>query len=276
MFQLEIAKTPPGSLLQEIAKIPRSPLLHPASLSLSLSKNSANDSKSAGPPPVKMPSPSPPPGSTLFKQGTRAPVGGTRAPAEKVAIPTTVGPYNSKSSQQSRNSLATPPLRPISSPNIDSPDDAIQEMLVAKLENFYQVVNPGQCNDNSFALPLGMCLIVSLLLTWRQVIRSKGSSRKIGETIQQQFGAFESGVARKVRCGSYNSWRWNQKVVSWRWNQKVQVLRFLWLICVRPSIFFKTLIIYIDLNNYMILNSTYMKVAIALLYHLLYLVFSIA
>ena len=132
-------------------------------------------------------------------------MGGTRAPAEKVAIPTTVGPYNSKSSQQSKNSLATPPLRPISSPNIDAPDDAIQEMLVAKLENFYQVVNPGQCNDNSFALLLGMCLIVSLLLTWRQVIRSNGSSRKIGETIQQQFGAFESGVARKVRCGSYNS-----------------------------------------------------------------------
>jgi hypothetical protein len=48
--------------------------------------------------------------------------------------------------------LATPPFRPLAAPEGGSPgmNDATREMLVAKLEAFYEVVNPGKCGVRSF------------------------------------------------------------------------------------------------------------------------------
>ncbi len=47
--------------------------------------------------------------------------------------------------------LATPPFRPLAAPEGESPgiNDATREMLVAKLEAFYEVVNSGKCDVRS-------------------------------------------------------------------------------------------------------------------------------
>jgi hypothetical protein len=61
--------------------------------------------------------------------------------------PKTVGSMKAHASQTLPNQLATPPMRPISTSGTGMPpgvDDGVAEMLVAKLETFYETVNPDQ------------------------------------------------------------------------------------------------------------------------------------
>ena len=73
-----------------------------------------------------------------------------RTPSHETEMPTTTGLLKAKgnaSPSEMASQLATPPMRPLTKDNdTTSPviDDAVLEMLVARLEAFYQFVNPDQ------------------------------------------------------------------------------------------------------------------------------------
>ena len=75
-----------------------------------------------------------------------SPPRGTLPTTNDLDLPHTVGSSKSKASLQNlAGQLTTPPLRPIVASNTDSSaNDSRTEMLVAKLEAFYELVNPGK------------------------------------------------------------------------------------------------------------------------------------
>ena len=171
-------------------------------------------SPSPGKPPLSArPTPSPSPtgvdkgksgkGSLLKQAVSMSP--GTSPMGGETELPLTVGAEKPKNSTKlPASQLATPPLRPIKTPlgqTSPAADAATQEMLVARLEAFYEIVNPGECHISFRCRPLTLwCrskLIVASIFFLLQN-RSSGAGRKAGEKIQQQSLTPQSRPARKV------------------------------------------------------------------------------